>query len=314
MSSRPAVDWRLPLALIFVQVTFGGFHVIGKFVLGQLHPFAVAGVRVAAATPLLMLIAWLIDRKLPKIKDIPLLILLGSLGVFANQFFYILGLKYTSATHTGILMPTIPVFAAAAAVFFKVESLDRNKMLGVACTVAGSLVMMDFQHVSIAQNMFLGNMLLLINCMSFALYLVLQKPLLKRLPPLTVTAWSFLFGGSMTICITGRRIVELLSADLSPAIIWSLVYVVMIATVLNYFLNSWAVGRSSPSMVSAFITLQPVSTAVLAMFILGENPGYREGLGFLIIICGLFLVGIRQRVSELTPVSLAPAIDECSHN
>ena len=111
----PATELRVHLTLLLVQTAFGGFHVVAKAVLAHLPPLALAGLRVGLATPLLVLLAWRHDRVLPGRRDLPLLVLLGGLGVFANQILFINGLRFTTAINASILMPSLPVFAAAAA-------------------------------------------------------------------------------------------------------------------------------------------------------------------------------------------------------
>ena len=290
-------DWRVHLVLLFVQVAFGGFHVIGKAVLSHLDPLAVAGIRVIGATPLLFLMAWWLERALPTLRDLPTLAVLGLLGVFLNQILFIIGLQYTTATNAGILMPSIPVFTAAIAALFGVERLDKGQAVGIALAVAGAMVMLNPFGFAMTRSTMFGNLLIILNCLSYAGYLVLQRPILRRLPPLTVTAWSFLFGGLGVVAVSFSSLLNL-SITAVPALVWwGLLYIVLIPTALNYALNTWAVGRSSPSLAAAYIPLQPVAAGLLAALFLGESAGWREAMGFVLIVAGLFLVsrGMNRR-------------------
>ena len=69
--------------------------------------------RITVSAPLLLLLARCVDNTWPSLRDHAYLALLGFLGVYANQVLFILGLKQTTATNAAILMPSIPVFAAA---------------------------------------------------------------------------------------------------------------------------------------------------------------------------------------------------------
>ena len=106
-----AIDWRVHGALLAVQVIFAGYHVTAKAVLSTLDPFSLVGLRVLLATPILVFLAWKVDRVLPRPGDLAVLASLGFLGVFANQLLFINGLERTAATNASILMPSIPVFA-----------------------------------------------------------------------------------------------------------------------------------------------------------------------------------------------------------
>src|SRR5947209_9409642 len=78
--------------LVAVQVMFGVFHVVAKAALAEMAPLALAGIRALVAAPLLLALAWRIDRVLPRRRDLPILALLGALGVLANQVLFIEGL------------------------------------------------------------------------------------------------------------------------------------------------------------------------------------------------------------------------------
>ena len=119
-------DGRVHLTLLLVQLSFGGFHVVAKAVLADLAPMALAAIRVGVATPILLILAWRRDRFMPARRDLPMLALLGGLGVFANQVLFITGLQHTTATNASILMPSVPVFAVAAAAALRIERVGAG--------------------------------------------------------------------------------------------------------------------------------------------------------------------------------------------
>ncbi len=292
-----AVDWRVHVALIFVQLAFGSFTVFGKYVLTYFAPLAVAAIRTLAATPVLFLIGWRITPKIPPLRDLCRLALLGLLGACLNQLLYITGLNYTTATNAAILMPSIPVFAALMAAFMGIERLTVKRWTGVVLAVLGALVMLGIAGLGLSRSALLGNALVLLNCASFALYLVMQRPLLERLHPMTVLGWAFLFGG---LGVLAAGLPDLLStrfAAVPEGAWWSIAYIVLIPTIVNYSINVWAVRRSSPTLVATYTTLQPVSASVLAVLFLGETVGMRELLGFVLIVAGLVRVSTAREPS-----------------
>ena len=285
---------KVHLGLLFVQVCFGGFHVVAKSLLSGMAPLAVVGLRVAIATPLLVAMAWRHDRTLgavPTRRDLLWLAFLGSLGVTANQILFILGLRYTTASNASILMTCLPVFAVAAGALLGIEKIGPRRALGIALAVAGALVMVNPMRFS-SSGMALGNLLILGNCLSYALFLVFQRPILRRLPWRTVIAGSFVFGGTAVFQASQPALAEL---DLRavPATTWlGVLYIALFGTVVAYAVNTWAVRRSSPALVAAYGMLQPVVTAGLAATFLGETLGWAEGVGFALIVAGLWQVSI----------------------
>jgi drug/metabolite transporter (DMT)-like permease len=285
---------RVHLTLLLVQLAFGGFHVVAKAALASLSPLALAGLRVAFATPFLVWLAWRRDRVIPDRRDFPMLALLGFLGVFGNQLLFITGLRLTTATNASILMTSLPVFAAATAILLRIERLVPRRLAGILLSVAGALVLVHPFRFTADRGMAVGNLLILANALCYALFLVLQRPLLQRLPWRTLIAWSFVFGGGGVLLVSLPALVRLEAAEVPASAWWGVAYIVALATVFAYAANTWAVRRSSPALVAAYGTLQPLVAVVLAATVLGERFGWVEGIGFALIVGGLWLVTPRQ--------------------
>lgn len=286
----PAPAFRVHLTLFFVQLSFGGFHVVAKALLGHLTPLALAAIRVGVGTPVLLALAWRRDRVLPGRRDLPRLALLGGLGVFANQLLFITGLKHTTATNAAILMLSVPVFAAGAAAILGIEQVSAGRLVGIALSIAGALVLVNPLRFSTDPQSGTGNLMILANGLCYALFLVLQRPILTRLPWRTVIAWSFLFGGLGVLAVATPALAALEPSKVSAATWLGLLYIVTLPTVFAYAASTWAVRRSSPALVAAYNTLQPLVAAALATVFLGERFGWAEGLGFVLILAGLWRV------------------------
>ena len=293
--SDSPVDPRVHLALAAVQVAFGGFHVVAKWTLDSMEPFALVGLRVGMAAPILAGLAAATDRTPIRPRHLPWLAGLGLLGVFGNQLLFVLGLERTTATNAAILMPSVPVFAVALGMLAGVERVGRRRVAGVALAAVGALVMVDPFQIEVGGGTLAGNAMILGNCLCYAAFLVFQRPLLERLPWRTVIAGAFVFGGASVVAVTWREVAVAIAAPL-PATVWlGIAYIVLFPTVLSYSLNTWAVRRSSPSLTAVYITLQPVVTATLAALFLGESIGWGEVAGFALIVGGLVTVSRRRR-------------------
>jgi drug/metabolite transporter (DMT)-like permease len=291
MDSMPRhLRFRVHAALLFVQITFAGFSVIGKYVLHYLPPLALAGFRVLVVAPSLLAISLLRDRRTPPAKELPRLALLGLLGVCINQVLFVVGLSHTTAVNTAILMPSIPVFTLSVAAALRLERLSVRGVTGVLLAVAGALIMLDVTDFSFESEAMFGNLLILLNCLSYAVFLVLARPVLLRLPPLMVIAWSYLFGGIGVLAISATT---LTATDYSaiPSAVWlGVAYIVLLATLINYILNTWAIRQSSSSLVATYTTLQTLIAGVLAVVFLKESVGWTQLGGSLLIISGLLVV------------------------
>ncbi|MFP3940195.1 MAG: DMT family transporter [Acidobacteriota bacterium] len=301
-ASRPAPQpepvlstpgWRVHTGLLTVQLIFGGYHVTAKAVLASLDPFALVALRVSLAAPILVVLAWRADRTVPRAGELAYLALLGFLGVFANQLLFINGLELTTATDAAILMPSIPVFAVGVGALLGIEHVGWIRTAGILLAAAGAVVMVNPAGISLAGGSLLGNALILANCLCFATFLVVQRPILRRLPWRTVIAGAFVFGAAGVLAASWRRLAAVDFGALPAGAWWGLGYIVLFPTVLSYSLNTWAVRRSSPSLTAAYTTFQPVATAALAALFLAERPEPMDAVGFVLIVSGLWVVSRR---------------------
>jgi drug/metabolite transporter (DMT)-like permease len=210
--------------------------------------------------------------------------------VFANQVLFITGLKLTTATNASILMLSVPVFTVAAAAALRIERIGAGRLVGILLSVAGALVLVNPLRFSADHGAALGNAIILANGLAYALFLVLQRPVLARIPWRTVIAWSFLFGTLGVLPFAAPALAALEPARV-PVKAWlGLGYIIVFPTVFAYAASTWAVRRSSPALVSAYNTLQPLVAATLGILFLGERFGWAEGVGFALIVAGLWRV------------------------
>ncbi|MCB9476440.1 MAG: DMT family transporter [Deltaproteobacteria bacterium] len=276
--------------LVFVQAAYATLHVAGKTVMNEMSPFAFSALRASLAAPLLLVIAYVAERYRPSKRELMHLALLGFFGVFANQLLFLNGLSRTTATNAAILQPAIPVFTAALAAVFGLERVTARRAGGIALAIIGALVMLNVTNFSLADDKLAGNLLIVCNCMSYSIYLILQRPILKTVPPITTTAYAFLFGGMGIVAVSLRPLTALADTPPSPTAWFGIAWVIAVPTIVGYSVNMWAMKRSSATLVATYITLQPLCTALLAGAMLGESVGWREAAGFGFIIAGLALV------------------------
>ena len=130
---------------------------------------------------------------------------------------------------------------------------------------------------------------------------MLQRPVLKRLPWRTTIAWAFLFGSVPILAIAARDLRALDYAAISTPSWLGLAYIIALPTIFSYSVNTWAVQRSSPSLAATYTTAQPLFAAILAAWFLGEQFGWGEAIGFLLIAAGLLRVSWRRTGPAVIP-------------
>jgi drug/metabolite transporter (DMT)-like permease len=119
---------------------------------------------------------------------------------------------------------------------------------------------------------------------------VLQRPVLTRIPWRTVTAAAFFFGGLGVLAVSLPSLLTLDPARVGMGAWLGVAYIILFPTVFAYAASTWAIRRSSPALVAAYSTLQPLVASFLAAAFLGERFGWEEGVGFALIAAGLWQV------------------------
>jgi drug/metabolite transporter (DMT)-like permease len=212
---------------------------------------------------------------------------LSFLGIAANQTLFLFGLRWTTPFSTSLLGATIPVFAAALAVVFRKEELKARTVLGVALALGGVLSLIGLGSVD------RGAMLVALNSLSYAAYVVLSRDVVLRVGALRAVSWIFTYGALMFAPLGLRPMIGQI-AVLTPRGWLFVGYILAMPTVIAYYANAWALARSSATLVTVYIYLQPLIAAVLAWLQLGHTVSARAGLAAVLILVGLGVVASRQ--------------------
>lgn len=286
-------------ALAAAQAGFALFPIFGKLALGSIPPFPLAAIRVVSSAIMLEAASrlWQPDKIVR--RDRGQILLLALLGVSFNQLLFILGLSLTTAVNTSILISAIPVFTLATAVLMGRERTGPRAIAGVVLAAAGALLLLNAERFEWSSRYFRGDLLILANGFSYSLYLVLSRPVLARYRPLAFTSAMFRWGAAPIALAAFPAIVRFSPKEVTPTAWWSLVAIVIFCTVIPYALNSWALARTKASRVAAYVFLQPVIAATLAILVLGERPGWRTAAAAALIFSGLAVTLMRARVPAI---------------
>ncbi len=275
---------------------FALFPIFGKLALVSIPPFVFAALRVAGAVVILDVVRVSRTREPIRRTDRKRILLYSLLGVSFNQILFILGLSMTSAINTSILIATIPVFTLAAAVALHREAMSLRAALGIALAGAGALALLNAQRFDLSSDSFRGVLLLLLNCTSYSLYLVLSRPILEHYHVATFTAAVFRYG-AILIAIAALPQLARFSPSKVPALAWAcLAAVIVFCTAIPYLLNSWALARTHASQVAFYVFLQPVITTALAIAVLGESFSGKTAIAAALIFAGLTITVSRGRL------------------
>ena len=194
MKEAPS-ERRLLVALLAVQVFFGGLGVAAKLVFPHMTPMALALARLLAGAVVLVALERLMVRSgRPPWRDLAAFALFALLGVVLNIGLYLEGLKRTTATNAILLIATIPAFTLLIAVLLRRERADAVQVAGLAISFAGVAGLVLAKGAGFELGTIAGDLMVMANSLSYSFYLVLSKPYLARYDSATLIAWVFVFG------------------------------------------------------------------------------------------------------------------------
>ena len=285
-------------AVMGANFIFGANYAIIKYITpGVLHPYALNVVRILVSLGLFWFLFLFKPGKVILLKkDIPRFLLCALTGVVINQILFIKGVSLTTPIHSSLLSLATPIFITLIAAWLLKEGFTWLKFLGLLLGIAGAgLLIFLKDNKNLGSDILLGDIMVLINAISYAFYLVLVRPLMERYSGIQVLRWIFTFGA---LVILPFGMPEFLATDWSAFQFshWlALAFVAIGATFLAYLLNLYGISKIGPSATGAFIYSQPLFAAVIAIIFAGEHFSFVKLIAAILIFSGVYLANLKKR-------------------
>jgi len=199
------------LALLAANIIYGANFSIAKAIMPEyIKPFGFIVLRGIGAILLFWLFHALMMREKVERQDFPKIALCAVFGIAINQMLFFKGLSITTPINAAIVMTSTPVLVLLAASLLLREKITRSKIIGIVSGITGALlIILVGKDFSFGSETMPGDLLVLINASSYAIYLVTVKPLMKKYHPLTVIKWIFLFGFFMVLPFGYKQALEI---------------------------------------------------------------------------------------------------------
>lgn len=264
-----------------------------KVALGPFSPVEVSVFRGLGA--LLMLIPlwiWREGLEACSLRDVGVFALLG-VAVLANHLLMLFGLQYIGAGAAGIIIGASPTITAFLSSIIIHDHPFRQVWVGCAVSFVGVLFVSGMNgSAHVGGNPLLGGGAVLLSLVSWALYTIGSRQVMKRFSSLMVN-WTTLLSSivlQIPLLFLNQQVLAS-GIDVVPFSGWmALFYVVVFATALGQQAWLYGVEGVGPSRAGIFVNLIPVSALFLSFFILGESIGWGDVLGIGFILLGVWLV------------------------
>lgn len=281
-------------------------HPLGRLILREAHPFQLAAVNLVVGFASLFLYLLVSGRVsgLARISagDLAGSLGLGALGFFVYQICTFSALARIPASVNALLISTNVVFIVLLSAAFLKERISWQRILGILVALGGVVLVTFNSGLELRGRVnLLGCAFSLAAAVSFSLYTVFGKRLLKRNDPLLVATVA-LFAGAVLLCTLCAATVgfrSLLAASTETLALMLFLGITMIG--IAYPLWFFCLKRLPASHVSIFIYLTPIFAVFLSLLILRERFAWPFWIGGALVLAGIAganyeLAGSRQRV------------------
>lgn len=291
-------EYAAHIALTIVALIYAGNYLVAKEVLdpGYIKPFGFILMRAVTGVVAFWLVDLLFFKEKIKRADLPWLAMCGVFGVAINQMCFFAGLKLTAPINASLLMTLTPILVLIASALYYRETASLRKISGIFLGIFGAVLLITkgFSVPFRWDGRILGDTLIVVNASSYAVYLVLVKKMMAKYSPLIVIKWVFTFGLIPVAFMGWGDIPDIEWSAFSTEIYLYIAYVLLLTTVLAYFLNVYSLTIVSPTVTSIYIYLQPLFTTIFSIALAKDHLDLVKTVAGVLILAGVFLVSYQK--------------------
>ncbi|MBN6189456.1 DMT family transporter [Aneurinibacillus sp. BA2021] len=281
--------WKFYLLLLCTSVLWAGNFVAGKFLVGHASPLVLTDMRWIAAILCLLPVVWWKDRKLlPARQAIGSLIWMGFTGVVLFNLFMFLALERTTADNVGLLSALNPVAIAIVSFFLLKERMSGRQVIGMFVSLLGVVVVISHGDIGRIMHLHLnlGDVYMMCAVASWGFYSVAGRRAMRYVSPYMSTLWAGIFGVVMLLPFTASSFTIV---NPTPSFWLATVYASVGATVLAMLFWNIGVQRVGGTKSGVFLNFNPIFTALLSFWLLGEAMTAVQYAGAALVISGVYL-------------------------
>jgi len=293
------------LALLTAAAIWGGMYVVSRAVMNVIPPYTLLELRLLISSVILGAIVLAARRFRVRARDLPLLGLLGALGMTVSVGAQFVGTHLASASAGGLITSASPAFIAVFAAWLLRERITRPKLFALALA-SGGVLLVSWPAPGSLQGPAagLGNLLLIAAAIAWALYTVLSRRATLRYSALTVTWYAGFVGALTTLPFAAW---ELRAQPLPPVPAWAwwgVLYIGIMSTAVAFYLWNLGFTLVDAGTGSLFFFAQPLVAGVLGWLVLGEQIGPSFFAGGALIIAGVATATLAPAPAATAPTAV----------
>lgn len=290
------------LAMAGANVMWGLMAPIVKLVLasGVVAPLLLVDFRMAGAAALFWLTSIFLPKEHVPLQDKLRLFGAGMLGVLLNQGCFIVGVSLTTPSEASLFTTTMPMWVMILAWIILREPISMKKASGIVLGAAGAIILMLGNTTTDvnATNPPLGDFIVLMAQLSYALYLTLYRNFIRRYSLVTIMKWMFLSASIIAIPATSPIIASTVWADITTIEWLGAAAVVLGATYIAYICIMIGQKNLRPTIVGMYNYVQPIVATCVGIWLGLDKFTFIKAIAIVLMFSGVWLVTVSRSLAS----------------
>lgn len=273
---------------------WGGAFVGGR-ILAQhgVPPFTAAALRFIIASLVIVPYLYYQEGRTARLKlrDLPIMLILGLSGIFGFNFFFFFGLKETTAVNGSLIIATNPLVTFLITTLLFQEKVKMSRIIGILISFSGvcavlsggslaSLLALDFNY---------GDLLMIGAMLSWVVFTLAGRRAMAGYSPVAAITYACVFGMIMLLPFMFWELRFFSLSDIA-AVDWLIIlYLAIPSSVIGFIWWYQGIEILGPGRVSIFINGNPMSAMLVTALIGQDAISVSQLLGLVLIIGGVYL-------------------------
>ena len=273
-----------------------GFNIVCCKNISNAHvmtPMDLLCFRAAGATLLFWLLSLFMPKEKVPLNDLWKIFIASMLGLFLTQWSFLKAITMTTSIDTSITNTCTPILTMIVAAIVLKEPITFKKVGGILVSLAGVLILV-FNSVGLggcaSETKPLGIVLVVVNGLTFALYLGIFRPLISKYNVVTFMKWMFLFTMLVTVPFNVKNLIHIPFGQIESRVAWQIAFVVFFATFVAYFLIPIGQKRLRPTLVSMYNYVQPIIATIISIVIGLDHFTWKKAVAMVLVFIGVWIV------------------------
>lgn len=284
----------------FIAYAIFGFNIIvcKDLTSGQhIPPLGLFTLRSAAAGLLFWIASAFMPEEKIESKDYIRIFAASMLGFFTCQVTFLVGIPHITPMDCSIMTAMSPIYTMIIAALAIKEPITMKKAGGVAISFAGIIYLIVSRSTSpegVAESTPFGIFMIVLNILSFSMYLGIFKPLIAKYSAVTFMKWIFLFSGCVSAPLSVKGLIGVEWSAIPSIQYAELAYLLICATFITYLLIPIAQKRIRPTLVSMYTYIQPIIAIVISIAIGMDKLTWQKILAAVMVFGGVIIVSFSK--------------------